>query len=80
MKSKDQQLLEEAYEETKTISANIPTRFTLGHVDPREEQAVFEFLRFKCGLDFDTQRKKLGNGGGYHVTYQYRGPFTRGEE
>ena len=84
MKNKDTQLLEEAYEETtqskvaKTIPANIPRKFTIGTSDTPAAHAVFDFLRWQCGLDFNMDIKK--NGYGYNTTFTFKGPFTKKEE
>ena len=86
MKNKDTQLLEEAYEETnrsksrvaKTIPANIPGKFTIGHSDTPAAHAVFDFLRWQCGLDFDMDMKRQGHG--YNTTFTFKGPFTKKEE
>jgi len=81
MKNKDTQLLEEAYEEAKqktakkTIAANIPEKFTISTSDTPAAHAVFDFLRWQCGLDFNTDIKRQGHG--YNTTFRYKGPFTQ---
>jgi len=81
MKNKDTQLLEEAYAEAKqksankTIAANIPAKFTIGTTDTPAAHAVFDFLRWQCGLDFNIDIKRQGYG--YNTTFSYKGPFTQ---
>jgi hypothetical protein len=60
----------------KTIPLNIPTKFTIGHTAPEAASALFDFLRWQCGHDFDYKSKEQGYGG-YKTTFKYKQPFQK---
>lgn len=60
----------------KTIPANIPEKFTIVHTQPETPHAIFDFLRWELGLDFDMNKKEQGYGG-YKTTFKFKEPFQK---
>jgi len=60
----------------KTIPLNIPSKFTIGHSSSEVASGLFDFLRWKCGHDFDYDTKTQGYGT-YKTTFKYREPFQK---